>query len=142
MRFAPFKQSITHSASVMQAAYACEMEVERPMRRIRRLRLEEMLREAGGPKALAERSGVTDTHLTACVKGRRGIGDEMAHSLEVGMGKTFGWMDTDPEGAWPFVEVGRELFDRLGERQKGMVEAAMRDAIERLDGSAGNHKAA
>lgn len=142
MQFAPLKQSITHSRATMQAAYACEMEIERPLRRIRRLRLEELLKEVGGPKSLAAKSGVTDTHLTACVKGRRGIGDEMAHSLEVGAGKPFGWMDSDPDGAWPFREVERDSFDRLSERQKGIVEAALLDALHRLDAGAANGKAA
>ena len=142
MHFAPLKQSITHSHPSMQAAYPHAVEVERPLRKIRRLRLDELLDEAGGPKALAEKTGVTDTHLTACSKGRRGIGDDMAHSLEVGMGKPFGWMDSDPDGAWPFREVERESFDRLSERQKGIVEAALMDALHRLDANAANGKAA
>lgn len=40
------------------------------------------------------------------------------------------------EGAgWPFETVDQELFDALSERQKGVVEAALRDTIQKLRGA-------
>lgn len=87
----------------MQGAYSACMEKERPVRAIRRARLNQLLVEFGGPKALQRLTGVTDTHITAASKGRRQIGDEMADSLEAGTGKPEGWMDSadtpDPRGA-------------------------------------------
>ena len=69
---------------------------DRPYRLHRRARLQQLLDRFGGPKSLQQISGVTDTHLTACAKGRRGIGDDMACSLETAAKAPFGWMDTDP----------------------------------------------
>jgi hypothetical protein len=62
----------------------------------RQLRLIELVAAAGGPTKLMERTGVTDTHIIACVKGRRDVGDEMAAALEAGMDKPDDWMDTPP----------------------------------------------
>jgi hypothetical protein len=86
-----------HSASLRlaQAEYIAAME-DRPYRLHRRARLQQLLDRFGGPKSLQQISGVTDTHLTACAKGRRGIGDDMACSLETAAKAPFGWMDTDP----------------------------------------------
>lgn len=115
----------------MQYAYPAEVEKkpappsaeqERPVRKARRTRLLELLAEFGGAKALAEKVGSVETHLIACAKGRRGIGDELASKLEAGCGKSFGWMDEDGRG-WPFEQVSPETYrDRLSERQKGAVE--------------------
>lgn len=104
----------------MQNAYSLAMgsndhQAPRPYRETRRQRLRELLREAGGPSALMALTGVTDTHLTACEKGRRMIGDDMADSLETGMRKPRGWMDSPP-GAEPLdaeaLSVAR-LYGRL-----------------------------
>lgn len=92
------------------------------MRKARRARLLELLNEFGGPKALAKKVGTVETHLTAVIKGRREIGDELANKLEAGCGKPLGWMDDDGRG-WPFEQVSPEIYrDRLSERQKGAVE--------------------
>lgn len=87
-----------HSASLatMQGAYSLFMGERRAYRVWRQQRLHALLKEAGGPKDLARISGVTDTHLIACDKGRRDVGDEMADTLEAAMNKPAGWMDTDP----------------------------------------------
>jgi len=66
---------------------------ERPVRRLRRLRLRELLKEFGGPKALARQTGSSETTLIAIEKGRKDIGDELATKLEDKCGKPFGWMD-------------------------------------------------
>lgn len=83
----------------MQAAYSDQMDDERPHRAIRRYWLKELLRENGGPKKLAAELGSPDTHLIACEKGRRNIGDDLATKIEVAAGKPFGWMDRPIPGA-------------------------------------------
>lgn len=82
----------------MQGAYIAAMEDSRPYRLNRRARLEELLAEAGGPKVLHGRSGVTDTYLTACRNGKRDMGDAAATKLERAMKRPIGWMDTSPSG--------------------------------------------
>ncbi len=69
---------------------------ERPIRLIRRERLKQLLEELGGPANLAAKAGTVDTHLTACRAGRRDVADTLANKLELGAGKPFGWMDSDP----------------------------------------------
>lgn len=80
----------------MQAAYDQFMSERRPYRLWRQQRLRALIEEAGGPTKLWELSGTTDTHLIACEKGRRDVGDDMATNLEACMKKPPGWMDTDP----------------------------------------------
>lgn len=107
-----------HSASrrTMQAAHNRAMSSERPSRTIRRANLQAILQEFGGPKELMRLSGVTDTHLTACAKGRRDIGDAMADSIERGVGLPHGWMDTRqyPPSDGPIQPlVAREMSERM-----------------------------
>jgi hypothetical protein len=66
---------------------------ERPVRRIRRLRLQKLMDEFGGPKALAAQTGASETTMIAIVKGRKDVGDELATKLEAKCGKPYGWMD-------------------------------------------------
>lgn len=75
------------------------MEIDRPIRVIRRNKLNQLLADAGGAKALSSKAekGLTDTHLIACAKGRRDIGDDLATRIEIAAGKHFGWMDTPDE---------------------------------------------
>lgn len=94
-----FAQSLAeHIASVayMQPAYSSDVANRRNYRINRQLRLIELVAEAGGPTRLMELSGVTDTHIIACVKGRRDVGDDMAAALENAMDKDPDWMDTPP----------------------------------------------
>lgn len=115
----------------MQGAYSAEME-ERPYRAHRRARLQQLLDRFGGPKALQAVSGVTDTHLTACVKGRRGIGDDMACSLEKAADAPFGWMDTDPAldaGSPPDEVQLLSMFRALGPQERARALAVMAAAF-------------
>jgi hypothetical protein len=68
---------------------------ERPIRRIRREKLRQLIKEFGGPKGLAIHSGTPDTHFTAIEKQRRDVGDDLATKLEEACEKPFGWMDYD-----------------------------------------------
>lgn len=124
----------------MQAAYSISMKIDRPIRELRRAKLNRLLESAGGAKALSARAekGLTDTHLIACAKGRRDIGDDLATKLEVAAGKPFGWMDM-PEvlvsvsKSWPFESLAESRFSSLTEREKGEAEAALRKAIEEIE---------
>jgi hypothetical protein len=87
----------------MQCAYSAKVDTRRPYRQARQARLLMLIAEAGGPGNLMARTGVTDTHITACSKGRRDIGDEMAGSLERGMNKPTGWMDIHPPESMPYA---------------------------------------
>ena len=99
------RQSTKHIASLqtMQAAYDQKMpkvDAPRPYRLYRRLRLATLRDELGGPKDLARalynKDDANDTHLIACLKGRRDVGDDLASDLEVATGKPPGWMDSNP----------------------------------------------
>lgn len=87
------------SSRTMQAAYSRYMDEqegkgpERPIRITRRERLKSLIKDAGGPKALAAMGAGPDTHLIACEQGRRNIGDDLATKLEKISKKPFGWMD-------------------------------------------------
>lgn len=87
----------------MQGAYIAGMEksrLPRPYRLHRLARLGELRDQFGGPKELARllyrNDDANDTHLIACLKGRRGIGDDLASDLEEAAGKPAGWMDSNP----------------------------------------------
>lgn len=114
----------------MQGAYDGQMsedqagEERRAIRETRRLRLLQLLEEAGGPKALAARTGATDTHLTACAKGRRAIGDELASALERGMDKPRDWLD-QAIGATPLLDrsaVIAALGDLLSSTDRAVLD--------------------
>lgn len=106
---------------------------ERPIRQRRREKLRELLREFGGPKALAMTIGTKDTHLIAIEKGRRDVGDELASKLEEKTGKAYGWMDEPvaAEAHLPFRDLNAfevqlvTLFRQLPsdeERQHALIE--------------------
>lgn len=114
----------------MQDAYSCEMvpndseqpdTLVRPARATRRRRLQDLLREFGGPAAVAAKTGTVASHLTACEKGRRGIGDDLATKLETGCDKGFGWMDDDGR-RWPFKRVAPEAYAKLDDVTKTRIE--------------------
>lgn len=124
--------SAKHTASLaaMQAAYIPAVVSPRNYRIWRRLRLIELLDEVGGPKELATIARSTDTHLIACSKGRRGIGDDLAEQLEIATRRPIGWMDTDPAGepqkATPPPPAA--TIDRLGQ----LIASAPKDNLDEL----------
>ncbi len=69
------------------------------IRGIRRNNLARLIAEAGGQKALADRSGVSAAYLSQVLSARvpRNVGHNLARRLERGMAKPYGWMDVlDP----------------------------------------------
>lgn len=108
--------SIVHSEALRKSRSVQNMENEdeRPVRRIRRERLKQLIEEFGGPGRLAQETGTVDTHLTTIVKGRRDVGDELATKLERKTGKPFGWMDAlQPQGLSPMALDLAVLFDEI-----------------------------
>lgn len=87
-----------HSASgaAMQLAYPPAMNKDRAYRDNRRYWLARWVTDLGGPKAFAEAMGTVDTHVTAMIKGRRNVGDELASRIERKMGVDPGAMDSEP----------------------------------------------
>lgn len=109
-----------HIASLptMQPAYIAPMpepRAQRPYRAHRRLRLVALIEAYKGPKELArlvyEKDDANDTHLIACAKGRRDLGDDLAADLEAATGHAPGWMDSDPAlDALPSKALDRASF--------------------------------
>lgn len=100
-----------HSASpaTMQAAYSSAMPKDREYREFRRYWLGEWVREAGGPKLFAGLVETPDTHVTAMLKGRRNVGDELAERIERKMRRDPGDMDRAPP-----PEVLENLTEQAG----------------------------
>lgn len=82
----------------MQVAYSLGMPKERAYRENRRQWLSLWADEVGGPKRLADLTDTVDTHITAVLKGRRNVGDDLAEKLERKLGKPEGVMDWSPKG--------------------------------------------
>jgi hypothetical protein len=80
----------------MQAAYSSDMTKDRAYRDNRRYWLGLWVGQAGGPKAFAEVVGTVDTYVTAVLKGRRNVGDELAERIERKLGHEPGDMDREP----------------------------------------------
>lgn len=83
---------------VMQPAYSDRMKdeansVERPYRLMRRLKLGQLVKEAGGATELGRLCDTPKSHISAMLSGARNVGDELATKLERVMDKPFGWMD-------------------------------------------------
>lgn len=128
------RHAAQHSASSTfpQAEYSAHVDtktIQRPYRLHRRQRLAALRDAAGGPKELARllygREDANDTHIIACLKGRRDVGDELASDLEKAAGKPPGWMDSDPalDAGGPAVS-GRAAY--IGQQLD-----AIRDHLER-----------
>lgn len=81
----------------MQGAYPSHMAKERAYRENRRQWLSLWADEVGGPKRLADLTDTVDTHITAVIKGRRNVGDDLAEKLERKLGKPDGVMDWPPQ---------------------------------------------
>lgn len=73
------------------------MTKDRAYRGNRRYWLARWVTEAGGPKALGLLVDTPDTHLTAILKGRRNVGDDLAEKIERKLGRQPGDMDIDPD---------------------------------------------
>ncbi|MGM9487915.1 hypothetical protein [Ideonella sp. YS5] len=67
--------------------------MDSPRQNQRRAQLQRLIEEAGQAADLSRLSGTPNTHLSAILAGRRGIGDQLAAKLEAVMGKPAGWMD-------------------------------------------------
>lgn len=80
----------------MQVAYAPLMPKDRAYRDHRRYWLARWVAELGGPKAFAQAVETVDTHVTAMLKGRRNVGDELAERIERKLGREAGDMDREP----------------------------------------------
>lgn len=70
---------------------------------IRKLRLDELINEAGSAAELSRRTGVNSAYISQIVTGTklpsgkvRHLGDTAAAALERGMEKAPGWMDSEP----------------------------------------------
>lgn len=109
---------------------------------VRRERLLELREEFGSLAELNEALGFTRTDSTISqiinrsanskTKTPKTMGSSLARDLEAAAKKPRGWMDTDPAKGWPFENLTRGSFDRLTERQKGAVEMAVLEAIQKL----------
>lgn len=109
---------------------------------VRRERLLELREEFGSLAELNEALGFTRTDSTLSqiinrsanskTKTPKTMGSPLARDLEAAAKKPRGWMDTDPAMGWPFENLTRSRFDRLTERQKGAVEMAVLEAIQKL----------
>lgn len=121
----------------MQVAYAEAMKksqpqpLERPMRRVRRLRLDALIAAFGGATQLADLAGSQKTHLSAIQAGNRDVGDVLATKIEEATGQEFGWMDIDPD-LWPFRQISHQKVLALDISQLAMLEAAVALSAERL----------
>ena len=81
----------------MQVAYIKKMEIIDSPRKIRRKeRLIALLAMHGGATQVAIESGTPKSHISAMIKGSRGIGDKLAAKLEALYGKEPGWFDLPP----------------------------------------------
>ena len=92
-----------HNASLetMQPAYPMRVEEKdrRPYRLLRQQWMQHYQNQVGGPGALAAALDSTDTHITAMVKGRRNVGDDLADKLEETFNLLPGTIDLcDPAG--------------------------------------------
>lgn len=128
------RHAAQHSASSTfpQAEYSAKVDnqpIQRPYRLHRRQRLAALRDAAGGPKALAQqlygREDANDTHIIACLKGRRDVGDDLASDLERAAGKPSGWMDSDPA-----LDQGQGPSDRaafIAQQLDAVSDAESRD---------------
>lgn len=84
------------------------------VRTIRRHNLERLIREAGGQRHLARRTGVSAAYLSQVLSERvnRNVGHNLARRLEAGMHKPYGWMDVADSALFPAVA------DRVRERER------------------------
>lgn len=119
--------SAKHSAQlvVMQAAYSSNMNdeesPERPYRLTRRLKLGQLVREAGGASELGRLCDTPKSHISAMLSGARNVGDDLATKLERKMDKPLGWMD--------FTESTPETDARIDGILAGNTETGIGESI-------------
>lgn len=110
------------------------------IRTIRHDNLLRLVREAGGQKRLAARSGVSAAYLSQVLsrKVNRHVGHSLARRLEAGMDKPYGWMDVRPPGSVSAPAGSlREVDDPAAAYGRRRAEAARRRAAWRLAWEAG-----
>lgn len=133
----------TAQLPVMQVAYSLAMKkyasendgeaperLERPIERIRRARLDELIAEFGQAE-LARQSKTPKSHLSAMSNKARNLGGELATKLEGVADKPFGWMDIDPDQAPPEMFHGSaeplslaDVVSALGRHLEGVDDLA------------------
>lgn len=110
------------------------------IRTIRHHNLSRLVREAGGQKRLAARSGVSAAYISQVLSHKvdRHVGHSLARRLEAGMDKPYGWMDVLPPGsvAAPAGSL-REVDDPALGYGRGRIEGQRRRAAWRLAAEAG-----
>ncbi len=99
MQVALFSSKHTASSRLKQDAYPLGVTQEhRPYRTNRQLWFAHY-HDLLGPRALAEKLESVDTHITAIVKGRRNVGDELASKFECAFGLAVGTLDSTAPGS-------------------------------------------
>lgn len=108
------------------------------IRAVRCHNLRRLVREAGGQRALARRTGLSAAYICQMLsdKVNRNVGHQAARRLEAGMGKPYGWMDVSPGGA-PDAKSARECDDPRAAYGNGRVGAARRARLHSLLAEAG-----
>lgn len=66
---------------------------ERPYRAARRANLAQIVSEEGGATKFSLLIDTPKTHISAMLKGKRNVGDELATKIELRLEKPIGWMD-------------------------------------------------
>lgn len=111
----------------MQAAYPDVMQKDRAYRENRKYWLAQWVEESGGPKAFAEQVGSVDTHITAMMKGRRNVGDDLAARIERKLDRYPGAMDADPPEGVEINAAATELGSTMLRRSSSV--AKLRDTL-------------
>lgn len=116
------------------------------IRRLRLLQLKEQFRSWSEINKLLEQDA-RDSTLSQCATQATGtrtmkpksMGSALARRIEAVTGKPDGWMDNDPtfDGAnlWPFELISASQVMGLNPVQRGVVEGAVLEALERLERS-------
>jgi hypothetical protein len=90
------------------------------------------LRADGEPSIpkLCEKTGKKPQYWSDVLREAKSFGSKVAREVEPQLGMPMLYL----EGAgWPFEEVDQERFLRLSDRQKGRVEQAMLEMIEKIE---------
>jgi hypothetical protein len=115
--------------------------VDKSVQTYRRARLAALLEHAefGGNKttlggAIGYKNGA---FIRQMIDGERPITEKtIAKLTAIRGGKFAGWFADEPKGrpeAWPFELVPRDRFERLTPVQRGVVEAAILQALDKLE---------
>lgn len=111
---------------------AANFRVERLERWIRKHR-KDLLAEDGEAVSSVKLSAVTSkqpSYWSDVLRGRKSFGDKAAREVETALSMP----QLHLEGAtWPFDEVDQDRFERLSQRQKGRVEQALIEILEKIE---------